>query len=134
MLQSNSAPAGGKGAAAPASADEADGALPEPPAGSDRRRRAVHDAKSVAARRVMKHCERLSRRRLGRRSAYAKDAHRALSLRPNALRSLPLCNVTCEAHMPQQHDFGRLAETLLIVFLLATVNAGLFSIIYRMLR
>lgn len=36
--------------------------------------------------------------------------------------------------MPQQHDFGRLAETLLIVFLLATVNAGLFSIIYRMLR
>jgi hypothetical protein len=34
----------------------------------------------------------------------------------------------------QQRDPSRLAETALIVFLLATVNASLFGVIYRMLR
>lgn len=34
---------------------------------------------------------------------------------------------------PQRH-YGRVAETLLIVFMLATVNATLFGVIYRMLR
>jgi len=36
--------------------------------------------------------------------------------------------------MSPQRSFGRTAETLLIVLILATVNAALFSVIYRMLR
>ncbi len=36
--------------------------------------------------------------------------------------------------MSPQRDFGRVAETLLIVLILATVNGALFSVIYRMVR
>jgi len=36
--------------------------------------------------------------------------------------------------MSVQRDYGRVAETLLIVFMLAAVNATLFTVIYRMLR
>lgn len=36
--------------------------------------------------------------------------------------------------MSPQRDYGRMAETLLIVLILATVNATLFSVIYRMVR
>ncbi len=36
--------------------------------------------------------------------------------------------------MSPQRDFGRIAETLLIVLILATVNAALYGVIYRMLR
>lgn len=36
--------------------------------------------------------------------------------------------------MSPQRDYGRVAEALLIVSMLATVNATLFTVIYRMLR
>lgn len=36
--------------------------------------------------------------------------------------------------MSPGRDYDRIAETLLIVMILATVNATLFSVIYRMLR
>ena len=36
--------------------------------------------------------------------------------------------------MSVHRDYSRVAETLLIVFKLATVNATLFTVIYRMLR
>lgn len=36
--------------------------------------------------------------------------------------------------MSPQRDYGRVAETFLIVLILATVNATLFSVIYRMVR
>ena len=39
-----------------------------------------------------------------------------------------------EAEMSPQRDYSRAAETLLIVFMLATVNAALFGVIYRMVR
>jgi hypothetical protein len=58
-----------------------------------------------------------------------------LSPEISALGSFPLCGVRVrEAAMAYQRDPSRLAETALIVFLLATVNASLFSVIYRMLR